>query len=293
MATQQYAKINFHSKTYDMIKAVNLIVADYMAQGMRLTVRQLYYQLVSKNIIPNTMRAYHNVVRNVNDGRMAGLIDWDAIEDRTRSFLSRSRWTMGGEILDSAARSYHMDLWATQPSRVYVIIEKEALTGVLSDLCNEYDVPLLAARGYPSVSVLREFGHDELLRRGSQSVHVLHLGDHDPSGLDMTGDLQNRIAIFSEGDAFNLHRIGLTMEQIRTLKLPSNPAKQTDARFKDYSLRHGSKSWELDALPPDYLQKLVKKRIEREINWTPWNKQRKKIERIRGKIKRFADKFKD
>lgn len=291
---QQYQQINFHSKTLAMIKVILDIITLYTSQGFKLTVRQLYYQLVSKNVIANTLKDYHNVVRVVNDGRMAGLIDWDAIEDRTREFRSRSRWDSGSEILDSASQGFHMDLWEGQEWRVYVIIEKEALVGVLTDLCHRYDVPLLAARGYPSASVLREFGNAELLRHANnQELLILHLGDHDPSGLDMTNDLQNRIEIFIEGEPFALRRIALTKDQIIQLKLPPNPAKQTDIRFKAYERIHGSRSWELDALPSDFLNRLVEKHIKGVIDAPTWDKRKAKIETIRGKIKRFADRFKD
>lgn len=180
---QAYIEHNFKPASLALIETIDEICADYRRQGFVLTVRQLYYQLVARNIIPNTERSYKNTTSLVNDARLAGHIDWDAIEDRTREFISRPRWGDAKDFLGVVMPQYHSDLWEGQENRVFVVVEKEALAGVLEGICREYDVPLLAARGYPSVSVLREFARDDILRYSSaQDVKILHLGDHDPSG---------------------------------------------------------------------------------------------------------------
>jgi hypothetical protein len=117
--------------------------------------------------------SYKKTAQLINDGKLAGLIDWDALEDCTRNFISPMTAANKGK-------------------RVFVIIEKEALVGVLQRTCNERDIPLLAARGYPSGSVLREFAINQLIRatRKGQECHVIHLGDHDHSGIDMSRDLE-------------------------------------------------------------------------------------------------------
>jgi hypothetical protein len=243
------------------------------------------------------MRSYKQVASLVNDGRMAGLIDWDAIEDRTREFIQRPRWRSGSDILRAVAQQFHMDMWEGQEYRVFVIVEKEALVGVLERTCTEYDVPLLAARGYPSASVLREFFDSEVANayHGRQEIVILHLGDHDPSGLDMTRDIQDRGDVFGRDDGvdFTLQRIALNMSQVEELKPPPNPAKTTDARFDAYRRRFGTRSWELDALPPDYLVRLLSRQIERRIDDDLWQERKDKIEAIKSKIEKVADKFKD
>src|ERR1019366_8540895 len=146
MSKQVYIPETFSLNALALIQQADEIIVEYVKQGYRLTVRQLYYQLVARGIIENTERSYKKTTVLVNDAKLAGLLDWDAIEDRTREFIDRPHWTSGAELLESAARQFHMDMWKQQSERVFVIVEKEALVGVLEATCYEYDVPLLAAR---------------------------------------------------------------------------------------------------------------------------------------------------
>jgi hypothetical protein len=161
-------------------------------------VRQLYYQLVTRNEIENSEREYNRIIRLCNDARLGALTDWDLLEDRTREFVSRARWQSGAEIIRDAVHSYHQDRWDNQDTRVFVVVEKDALSGVLAPTCHALDTPLLAARGYPSVTVLYEFAVNEIIPAIDeiQQVVVLHLGDHDPSGIDMSRDVKERLAHF-------------------------------------------------------------------------------------------------
>lgn len=291
MATQRYRYVRFSDKSLELIATMNAIIADYSAQGFILTVRQLYYQLVAANVIPNTELSYKRTTSVANDARMAGLMDWDAIEDRTRAFLRRQRWKDGAELLNAAADSFHIDMWQRQVSRVFCIIEKEALVGVLEPTCRKWDVPILAARGYPSSTVLREFAISDLLPYiGSHDIIVLHLGDHDPSGIDMTRDLKERIDLFC-GKRIQLKRIALTMDQVNERQPPPNPAKVTDSRFKEYSEVYGDESWELDALPPQYLADLMEAEISRQVEPEQWKADTRRIEKTRKKIQKIADDF--
>lgn len=174
---ERYQHFSFREETLKLIGTMNTIIAEYMAQGFVLTVRQLYYQLVARGIIENTERSYKRTTGTVNDARLAGAMDWDAIEDRTRAFDTRGRWKSGGEILSAVADQFHMDMWENQTVRPFVIVEKEALAGVLAPICKELDIPLLAARGYPSVSVLRDFAKNTLvpLKAADQDFLLLHL----------------------------------------------------------------------------------------------------------------------
>lgn len=294
---QFYQDTNFRPHNLRMIDDINDIIDEYQAQNFVLTVRQLYYQLVARDIIENTMRSYKNVARLINDGRLAGRIDWDAIEDRTREFITRNRWNSGRELFRASANQFHMDMWEGQDRRVFVIVEKEALTGVMEPTCYGYDVPLLAARGYPSASVVREFADAVVIPSlgEGQNVLILHLGDHDPSGIDMSRDLIERIELFvgdNGGGDVELRRIALNMPQVEELKPPPNPAKTTDARFANYKKKFGTTSWELDALPPEYIATLIKKHITKEIDPEPWNARLKQIDHVKTEMKKVADKFK-
>lgn len=275
-----------------MIKTMNDIIVDFMAQGFVLTVRQLYYQLVARDLISNNERSYKRITSLANDARLAGLVDWDAIEDRTRAFVRRTRWDSGAHILDNAARGFHMDMWVKQYKRVFVIIEKEALVGVLQGICHKYDVPLLAARGYPSGTVLREFAQEDILPFCvSQDSVVIHLGDHDPSGLDMTRDLRQRIEMFAEGQNVELIRVALNMAQIEEREPPPNPAKTTDSRFAEYREQFGDESWELDALPPSYLVELVEGEILKHRDADAWHEREREVNKVRRKLIKIAKEF--
>jgi hypothetical protein len=278
-----------------MIAKINIILDEYQEQNFILTVRQLYYQLVARGLIDNNIKVYKWLARLINDGRLAGLIDWEMIEDRTRAFKSRQRWRSGAHILGAAAQGYHMDMWEDQPTRLFVIIEKEALFGVFQRVCDQYDIPVLAARGYPSVSVLREFVVDDLAPFTEQEVRILHFGDHDPSGIDMTRDLEERINLFNsahEGPSVELRRIALNMDQIIEKKPPSNPAKTTDSRSGEYIRKYGKVSWELDALEPAYLERLMVKEISKVRDKEVWEEREAYVKRIRERIRKAAKTFK-
>lgn len=296
MTYYAYVEKRFNRKSITLIDTANAIINEYINQGFVLTVRQLYYQLVARDYIPNTLKEYKRVAAIFNDARLAGLMSWDAIEDRTREFLTRSRWKSGKDILYGSAKQYHMDMWANQDSRVFLIVEKEALVGVFEPICREYDIPLLAARGYPSVSVVREFVVTDMLPAiyAEQEVTILHFGDHDPSGIDMSRDLQDRFNMFLEGYAgtYSFERCALNMDQVRKLRPPENPAKTTDARFEGYLKRFGSSSWELDALSPEYLADLVRQHVTPLIEETAWAKQKENIDKVKTKLRKIADTFK-
>jgi hypothetical protein len=290
---QIYKALKFQARSLALIERLDAIATEYMAQDLVLSVRQLYYQMVARAFVENTERSYGRIAALVNDARLAGLIDWDSIEDRTREFKKQPRWDSPSEILRAVSRQYHEDLWAGQPNRVFVIVEKEALAGVLGGVCRKFDVPLLAARGYPSGTVLREFALEDLraaIRAGQQPV-ILHLGDHDPSGLDMSRDLEERLALFAgEGADVRLDRIALNWDQIHELNPPPNPAKETDVRFAEYRRKFGDESWELDALSPAHLLDLVTTHVEALIEKPGlWEKRHKKIATERAKLVTVAE----
>lgn len=288
---EQYEAIKFRAPALKMIDVMDAIVAEYAADGYKLTVRQIYYQLVARGRVENTVRSYDNVQSLLNRARIAGLIDWDVIEDRTREITERSHWHSGSHMLRSAARWYHEDMWDNQLTRVFVIVEKEALAGVLERTCNEFDVPLLAARGYPSATTLRELAKERIMG-SQQDIIVLHLGDHDPSGIDMSRDLEERLALFSRHRTpIDFRRLALNMAQVEEQQPPPNPAKTTDARYGKYRDEYGDESWELDALTPQYLHNLVAGEVKSMIEWDIWNDDKDRIQRIKGKLNQLADNF--
>jgi len=291
-----YETKHFTPGTLATIREAEGIISEYQAQGFSLTLRQVYYQFVARGLIPNTERDYKRLGNIISDARRAGMIDWSAIEDRTRFLRKLSAWSSPQDILDSAKSSYHRDLWENQEKRIEVWIEKDALVGVIEGVCNESDVPFFSCRGYVSDSEM--WGGAMRMRRHTreeQGVIVLHLGDHDPSGLDMTRDIRDRLALFSGYADIEVRRIALSMEQIEEQRPPPNPAKVTDSRYENYAAEFGDESWELDALEPKYIVELIWEQIFAERNIEKWDEavsqQEAEREQIQQVIERWGELF--
>lgn len=259
MGKRKYKDINFHSKSLETIARVNSIVEEYESQGYELTLRQVYYQLVARGFIPNNERSYKNLGNLINDGRLAGLIDWYAIVDRTRNLRGNSHWENPLEVIDSARYSYMLDRWKNQPNYVEVWVEKDALIGIVSQICRKLDVPHFSCRGYTSQSEMWSAAQRFIRQNHKESRTIIHLGDHDPSGIDMTRDIQERMDMF--GADVYVKRVALTMEQIETFNPPPNPTKLSDARANGYIEEYGHECWELDALEPKVITQLIRDEV--------------------------------
>lgn len=290
MAKIAYIEKRFSKGSRKIIDDANLIITKYRNDGDSLTLRQLYYQFVSRDLIANKMSEYKRLGSIINDARMAGLIDWDAIEDRTRNLQSFYFGTLGSasSILESAASAHELDHWEDQENYVEVWIEKDALVGVIERVCNQWRVPYFACRGYNSQSEQHKAGK-RLARRISEGkqVHILHLGDHDPSGIHMTKDNSDRLSMFSESD-ITLHRLALNMDQVKKFNPPPNPAKETDARFNGYVKKFGSSCWELDALEPKMIREILEKNVKKLIDHDVWAKTDERCEAEKEEIYAIA-----
>jgi hypothetical protein len=283
-----YEKWKPKPEALGIIEAANKILRDYTAQGYDLTLRQLYYQFVALNLFPATRRWSWNGTKWVRDpdgtinaqpnydwlgtiinkGRMAGLVDWDFIVDRTRNLKKLGHWDGPAKAVETIASAYHRDLWARQEYRPEVWIEKDALAGVIAGVCDENDVPYFSCRGFTSLSEMWGAARRHLEHiKGGQKVVVFHLGDHDPSGIDMTRDVEDRLSLFITQDWANqemvghrgtkltrqdvwhsmaqrvnipgreaiyrgseIRRLALNMDQVQEFNPPPNTAKQTDSR---------------------------------------------------------------
>jgi hypothetical protein len=255
----QYKEINFRPKSLELIGLVNQVINEYKAQGYGLTLRQAYYQLVARGYIPNNERSYKNIGNLINDGRLAGLIDWTAITDRTRNLRGNSHWSNPSDVIASAKYSYLLNKWKGQPNYVEVWVEKDALVDIVGQACRPLDTPYFSCRGYTSQSEMWSAAQRFICQGDRENRIIIHLGDHDPSGIDMTRDIQERLTMF--GANVHVKRVALTMEQIETYNPPPNPAKMTDSRCWKYIENFGYESWELDALEPKMLTNLITEQV--------------------------------
>jgi hypothetical protein len=266
MALEEFRTKKFGQDALDRIEACNEIIDQYLGQGLRLTLRQLYYQLVTRNIIPNVERSYKNLSSLVSDARLAGLMDWDAIEDRGRQPRQTSQFTDLQDLAEAALRSYRLPRWEGQENYVELWVEKDALSGVLWPLAQEHHVTLAVNKGYSSQSAMyvaasrfREAADE------NKNPILFYLGDMDPSGEDMVRDIRDRMVMFGI-DMIDVRKLALTMPQIQQYNPPPNPAKVSDPRAAGYIEAHGTSSWEVDALPPDVLADLIREAFEDVID---------------------------
>lgn len=271
MTKEAFEERRFAAKTAKVIEQANEIMAEY--SGDKLTLRQLHYQFVARDLYENTMRNYKKLGDIVRNGRMAGLISWNLVQDRTRGLRG---WSGGSSspaaAIRTAARSYMEPRWRTQPVKVEVWIEKDALSGVLTDPLYEYRGDYFATKGYPSISSLK-IAADRFKRyaENGDEVVILYFSDHDPEGLQMPEQVGE--ALYSFGvDNVEIRRMGLTMEQILEHSPPPSAAKQTSSRIQSYIDATGTdQAWELDALRPQVIQDMITNEMEKIIDWDLWN----------------------
>lgn len=271
-----YKDWNPKPATRQLIELAEEIIREYESQGYTLTLRQLYYQFVARDLVPNTERSYKNLGNTITKARMAGMLSWEAIEDRSRGHKSYYFEEDTIDALRTLPALIGYDQWDRQDTYVEVWVEKEALGNVIAKACSPLLVPYMACKGYLSASEAWRAGQrfGEKLEQGKQCV-VIHLGDHDPSGMDMTRDNQDRLDTFTLHDVFasvDVKRIALNMDQVDHYGPPPNPTKITDSRAKEYIKRYGRESWELDALEPRVLKELIAQELEPLIDRDEWDK---------------------
>lgn len=260
-------------ETEYFIHHCNKIIAEYEPKGHLLTIRQLYYQCVARGLTggENSLKMYNKVQAALNTGRMQGLVSWTAIEDRERSLMGLDYYESVVDLLKTARNSFRLDLWHNQMFRPEVWVEKKALVGVIGNICNRLRVNFFACKGYNSQSEQWAAGRRfaSYIQKGQRPI-VFHLGDHDPSGIDMTRDNRDRLSLFA-GVPIMVQRLALNMPQIEELNPPPNPAKMTDSRAADYVAQFGDESWELDALDPLYIENLIEQAILKIRDPDLWN----------------------
>lgn len=289
---EKFISHKFSEQALVTIDLVNQILEEYRKQDFRLSLRQLYYQLVARGYIVNTQRSYKNLGNLISTARQAGYVDWSMIEDRGRETVALSHWSGPGEIARAAALSFRINKWSHQFYHIEVMVEKDALSGVLGPVCNELDISITANKGYSSSSTMYEIGKRlERATWGKKNVVVLYLGDHDPSGIDMTRDIEERLTMYSHDAPIEVERLALNWDQIEKWQPPENPAKETDARFESYVRQYGESSWELDAVEPGELANLVRRAVLARRDDELWQQAIELEEEQRKELLVFAAKY--
>lgn len=267
----KYRDIKLSKDNKVRLQTINSIIQEYQDDGYVLTLRQLYYQLVSRDVIPNQQKEYAKLSKLLKEGRMSGIVDWSAIEDRLREPEKPASFDSPEDILQAGINQYQVPRMEGQSNYLEVWVEKDALSGVLKRITEKYHVPIVVNRGYSSITAMHD-AFDRFTRAmqgDADRITVIYLGDYDPSGIDMIRDVKNRILEFSQQDNiydFEIAPIALTRKQIEQYDPPPNPAKMTDPRAGKYVSEHGTTSWEVDALPPKVLNKTLEDAIVKRID---------------------------
>lgn len=313
MSRIRYRPINFRGATLGIIETANAIIADYESQGFNLTLRQLYYQFIARDAFPeswidkaynkrnglaedtkNTEKNYDRLGSIITDARYGGLVSWTSVVDRTRGHNANSHWNTPADIIKSAMYSFALDKWEGQDHYVEVWIEKDALKGVIAPVCEKLDITYLSCRGYTSASEMwmSAMRMKRQAEAGRKPV-VLHLGDHDPSGVDMSRDITDRINEFMVRHNLDFERLALNMDQVEKYNPPPNPAKLSDSRARAYIEQYGRESWELDALEPRQMAQLIERAVKKLRNKKLWDARVEEEGIMRRQLEQLSDRWDD
>ncbi len=237
-------------------------VKTILGETKPMTLRQIYYQLVSKQVFENIKSNYDFLSGFLRDARKDGLISWTSIEDRTRRPRDVNMWEDVSDFIKTLKDVYRLDVWQTQKKYVVVWLEKDALSGIFEEITNWYGVTLLVGRGYNSWSLKNQLA--ERFKKMKRETTVLYFGDFDPSGEDIVRDLAESFGFFGLSPKFV--KVALTLEDVRKYRLPYDFAKKTDTRAKGFIEKYGDIAVELDALPVDVLRNKIIESIESEMD---------------------------
>jgi hypothetical protein len=293
---EKFTDHKFSTSSLALIQTANGILNEYRNMGYRLSLRQLYYQLVARDYIENSVKSYKRIGNLISDARLAGMLDWGMIEDRGRETIIPTAWESPAHIVRAAAQQFRIDRWEGQPCYVEVMVEKDALSGILEPVCRDLHVRFTANKGYSSSSAMYETGKRiAKMEDCVDEIHIFYLGDHDPSGIDMTRDIAERLELFTYGtiNATKVHRLALNWNQVEEWQPPENPAKETDSRYETYVHEFGHSSWELDAVEPRALADLVRKGIQDLIDPLRWQEVTDRERLMRDELMKFASEYED
>jgi hypothetical protein len=248
-------------QSLELLIQVQKIIDSY---DFALTLRQIYYQLVARQIIPNEQRYYKKLSRLCVTGRDEEILPEEGFADRLREVDKLSSWLDLNEFMNTVRRSYRKDKWQNQDRYVEIWTEKDALRSVLTEITYQYDVALMVARGQLSRTEVYRTAR-RYKAQSDKECYLYYCGDFDPSGLSIYDSIKKRIMNF--GVFVNFERIALTQKQIKKYQLPSDPAKQSDPNYNKFLNIYGSDMVvELDSLPPDVLRKIIEDCILQNID---------------------------
>jgi hypothetical protein len=246
-----------HSRTETILEAAVSVLGEHHP----MTVRQVYYQLVSRQVLENRRSQYQALSRLLVSARLEGTIPWRWLEDRIRRPRSVSMWDGLEDFAEAARRVYRRNVWESQRQYLEVWLEKDALSGIFEEVLEEYGVTLNVGRGYDGWDSIHNAAGRFL---GLEGATILYFGDFDPSGEDMVRSLRERLGELEAKP--KIIKCALTLEDVRRYNLPPDFTKTTDSRRVAFVARYGDLSVELDALPLEVLSERVVTEVEARMD---------------------------
>jgi hypothetical protein len=257
--------------------------------GLRLSVRQIYYQLASRKYISlDSRKSYRAVQRLMAKLRYEGAIPYNWVVDRTRQPIDVSSWNGTTDFFETVREAYRKSLWQSQPDYVELWLEKDALSGFFSPITSKFQVRLMVGRGFSSISFLYEASMD--LIQVKKPIYVYFFGDHDPSGRLIESKVIDSLQRHGVHVA-NFERIAILPEDIERYNLPPNPAKATDPRYRRFVEKYGEQAVELDALPPVVLRERITNCITQHLDMAEWERLKVIEEQEAQSIRAFLECF--
>jgi hypothetical protein len=243
------------------MEAIEDAIYAALLEDAPMTVRQVFYRLVSNGVIGKTEAEYKStVVRLLGRMRREGAVPFHWIADNTRWMRKPRTWSSLETMLQRTAEAYRRDVWDNQDVYVEVWLEKDALAGVLYEVTKEWDVPLMVSRGYSSITYLHSAA--EAIAAQGKPAHIYYFGDYDPSGLDIPRKVEAGLREFAPDAEIEFERVAVTDEQIVSMNLPTRPTKKSDSRAKNFV----GESVEVDAIPPKVLREIVSECITQHVD---------------------------
>jgi hypothetical protein len=235
--------------------ALYLIIKEQKPMG----VRQVFYQATVRGLVPKDEgKGYDVVARRLLVMRRNGTLPYSWIVDNSRSIYGDELSDSLEEFARDVASLYRKNYWRDAPERVEIWLEKDALAGVLSPVTKEHALWLYVTRGFPSETYL--YHAAETAKYYGKPTYIYVLSDFDPSGFNLYNQAKTTLERMAPEIEWHIERIALTLEQITSMSLSTRPLKNKKENKKFLDL-YGDISAELDAIPPNDLRELVRRKI--------------------------------
>jgi hypothetical protein len=284
MTTPVYATSPIRARrTRSAIEELRATLREVVAEDPPMTVRQVFYRMVSRGAIAKSEAEYKQTVcRLLGLMRREGEIPFEWLADNTRWMRKSPSYSSLSEALRHTAEAYRRAIWDRQAAYVEVWLEKDALAGVLVDVTDPWDVPLMVTRGYSSLTYL--YSAAEAIKARRKPAFLYYFGDLDPSGLDIPRKVEADLRAFAPAAEIHFERVAVTPEQVREFSLPTRPTKKTDSRSRGFD----GESVEVDALPPRVLRSIVEQCITQHVNAGEYQRLRQVEDKEREDLAQIA-----